>query len=99
MNGLGDQPGPSPATPITYPFKSYDGRVTFTREQWGNRTFDLNTDGLANYGMYADWLQELQQRRRRPLMNDMFQGAEAYLEMWERPTGCRRPAASRRATG
>ena len=34
--------------------------MTFTREQWGNRTFDLNTDGLANYGMYADYLQELQ---------------------------------------
>jgi len=87
MNGLADQPGPSPATPITYPFKSYDGRVTFTREQWGNRTFDLNTDGLANYGMYADYLQELQRLGGQPLMNDMFQGAEGYLEMWERAYG------------
>ncbi len=33
-NGLGDQPGPA-GTPISYPFKSYDGRVTFTQEQWG----------------------------------------------------------------
>src|SRR5205085_1060053 len=38
-NGLGDQPGPSAATPIKYPFKSFDGRVTFRREQWGQRTF------------------------------------------------------------
>ena len=34
-NGLAEQPGPS-GTPISYPFKSYDGRVTFTQEQWGS---------------------------------------------------------------
>ena len=45
MNGLAEQPGPSSGTPITYPFKSYDGKVTFTQEQWGQRTFNLNTDG------------------------------------------------------
>ncbi len=97
-NGLGSQPGPA-ETKITYPFKSYDGRVSFTREQWGQRTFDLNTDGLANYGMYADWLNELQRVGGQPLMADMFQGAEAYLQMWERSEGvpsmnCR-PAAER----
>lgn len=85
-NGLADQPGPS-NTPISYPFKSYDGRVTFTREQWGQRTFDLNTDGLANYGMYADWLHSLQVAGGPSLMASMFQGAEAYLEMWERADG------------
>jgi hypothetical protein len=89
MNGLGGQPGPSSGTPITYPFKSYDGRVTFTREQWGQRTFNLNTDGLANYGMYADWLQDLQVVGGRPMVADMFQGAEAYLQMWERADGVR----------
>src|SRR5207302_9328807 len=35
-NGLAEQPGPS-NTPITYPFKSYVGNVTFGREQWGQR--------------------------------------------------------------
>jgi hypothetical protein len=99
MNGLADQPGPSPGTPISYPFKSYAGKVTFTREQWGQRTFDLNTDGLANYGMYADWLHDVQVVGGAPIMADMFQGAEAYLEMWERADGvpsmsCR-PAAER----
>ncbi len=94
-NGLGSQPGPA-ETKITYPFRSYDGRVTFSREQWGQRTFDLNTDGLANYGMYADWLNNLQAVGGRPLMNDMFQGAEAYLQMWERTDGVR-PAACRPA--
>ena len=46
--------------------------------------------------MYADWLHQLQLAGGTPLMNDMFQGAEAYLEMWERadgvpPTRCLTP--------
>ena len=85
-NGLAEQPGPQ-GTQISYPFKSYDGRVTFTREQWGQRKFDFNTDGLANYGMYADWLRQLQLTGGPALMADMFQGAESYLEMWERAYG------------
>jgi hypothetical protein len=87
MNGLADQPGPAAGTPISYPFASYDGKVTFTQEQWGDRTFNLNTDGLANYGMYADWLHDLQVVGGNQMMADMFQGAEAYLETWERADG------------
>ena len=86
MNGLAEQPGPS-APAISYPFKSYDGRVTFTEEQWGQRKFNLNTDGMANYGLYADWLHQLQVVGGRALMSQMFQGAEGYLEMWERADG------------
>jgi hypothetical protein len=95
-NGLGDQPGPSTATPISYPFKSFDGKVTFGREQWGQRVFDLNNDGLANYGMYADWLQELQRLGGRAMVSDMFRGAEAYLETWERAYGVRGSSCVRR---
>ena len=87
MNGLADQPGPAAGTPISYPFPSYDGKVTFTQEQWGDRTFNLNSDGLANYGMYADWLRDLQLVGGNQMMADMFQGAEAYLETWERADG------------
>jgi hypothetical protein len=87
MGGLGMQPGPSSAYPVTYPFKSYAGNVTFTREVWGQRTFDLDTDGVANYGLYADWLHGLQLAGGNAMMHDMFQGAEAYLEMWERAVG------------
>jgi hypothetical protein len=85
-NGLAEQPGPSGKT-IKYPFKSYDGRVTFTKEQWGDRKFNFNTEGLDNYGMYADWLHQLQLTGGRPVMRDMMNGAEAYLEMWERAYG------------
>ena len=43
MNGLAQESQPTSGDPIRYPFNSYDGRVTFTREQWGQRVFDLNT--------------------------------------------------------
>jgi hypothetical protein len=95
MNGLAEQSQPATAGgghPIGYPFSSFLGGVTFGREVWGQRTFDINTDGVANYGMYADWLEELRQLAGAPLMNDMFHGAEAYLEMWERASGV--PATS-----
>jgi hypothetical protein len=87
MNGLAEESQPTASHPISYPFKSYDGRVTFNREVWGQRAFDLNKDGVANYGMFADWLQELQTLAGRPILSDMFNGAEAYLEMWERAYG------------
>jgi hypothetical protein len=86
MNGLATQPGPA-APSITYPFKSYAGNVTFSEEQWGDRSFNLNTDGVANYGMYADWLHAVQLAGGAPVMADMFQGAESYLQMWERADG------------
>src|SRR5437588_152784 len=94
MNGLAAQPGPY-LPEIGYPFKSYDGRVTFTREQWGQRTFDFNKEGLANYGLYADWLEQVRKSGGRPVLADMFRGAEAYLQTWERAyvvsaTNCRR---------
>jgi len=103
MNGLAEQSQPTSGHPISYPFTSYDGRVRFDREQWGQRVFDLNHDGVANYGMYADWLQELQTLAGRPILNDMFHGAEAYVQMWERaygvPAGSCRPGRGSFAAG
>jgi hypothetical protein len=32
---------------------------------------DLDTDGVANYRMYPDWLQECQQLAGRAIMSDM----------------------------
>lgn len=104
MNGLAEESAPDTTSPIPYPFRSFDGRVTFGRERWGQRVFDLNKDGVANYGMFADWLQELSQLTHGAMVADMFHGAEAYLEMWERAygvpaAGCT-PASSRlSATG
>ena len=104
MNGLAEESQPTSGHPISYPFNSYDGHVSFGREQWGQRVFDLNKDGVANYGLFPDWIQELQTLAGRAIVGDMFHGAEAYLEMWERaygvpPTACLPSRGTVTATG
>ncbi|MFI5914513.1 hypothetical protein [Dactylosporangium sp. NPDC051541] len=88
VNGLGDQANPRPnaaAGPLLYPFTAPNG-TTVSRQVWGTRTFDVNTDGAAQYGLFADWTTDLIQQAgadgpllRRQLMN----GAESYVRMWE----------------
>ncbi|UTI62561.1 Coagulation factor 5/8 type domain-containing protein [Paraconexibacter antarcticus] len=88
MNGFGGQGGPrNGPDPVTYPFKSFDGRVTFTRERTGERTFDINTDGVAHYGLYPDWVEDLRHVCGQRIVDDMAKGPEAYLQMWERADG------------
>ena len=86
--GLSSLPGPRADAvqhPLRYPFKSYDGKVTFTREVTGTRTFDLNTDGVAQYGLTADLLADMQQQPGgRQALALLFRSAEAYLETWQR---------------
>ena len=87
INGLHEQAAPrddAAASTLVYPFKSYDGRVTFDRQVSGERVFDLNVDGVAHYGLYPDYLEDL---RRQPggeeAMTYLFRSAEAYLRFWE----------------
>lgn len=87
LGGLSQQPAKDGAAQLAYPFKSIDGRVTFERQKTGDRTFDYNQDGVAQYGLYADWFANLKQLGGQALANDLWNGAEAYLEMWERANG------------
>ncbi len=86
--GFSSLPGPrSDATrdPLRYPFSSYDGRVEFTRQRTGGRVFDLNVDGVAHYGLFADLLADMEQQRHgKRAMRLLFRSAEAYLETWRR---------------
>lgn len=71
--------------PVTYPFTSFDGAVTFNEQVTGNRVFNYNTDGLAHVGLLPDVIQDM----RNQGMNDhyiemFFRGAESYLQMWEK---------------
>jgi hypothetical protein len=82
--GFASLPGPRPDAaqkPLRYPFKSYDGRVTFTRERTGQRTFDLNTDGVGQYGLLADLIADMHGSKALP---PLFRSAEAYLRTWQR---------------
>lgn len=49
------------------------------------RDFDFNVDGLANYGLLPDMLQDLRNAGLTPDdLAPLFRGAEDYVQMWER---------------
>jgi len=85
--GFSSLPGPRPDAdrlPLTYPFRCYDGKVRFDREQTGGRGFDLNTDGIAHYGLLADLVADMQQHGGGQALRSLFRSAEAYLRLWQR---------------
>ena len=105
MNGLGAQGDPRGAgakNPVTYPFKGLGG-VTVNKQRSGQRVYDINKDGVAHYGLYPDWLQDLRKLAgATTIVKDMTRGPEAYLQMWERAEGvsndgCRDPRALKTA--
>ena len=88
MGGLGGQVSPrsdSQSNPLTYPFVNEFGFVT-ERQVSGTRTFDFNKDGVAHYGLLADFIQDLREQLSPELYDTVMNSAEAYLQMWERST-------------
>jgi hypothetical protein len=85
--GFNSSPGPDPgaaSTPLHYPFRSYDGNVQFACQLAGPRKFDLNRDGVANYGLYADLLAYMRQQNGGDAATKLlFRSAEGYLQTWE----------------
>lgn len=72
---------------IEYPFTSVDGLVTFTTPGTGNRQFDYRSEGMAHYGMLAEWMENFRQMDAADpadLTRLLMNSAEAYLQMWER---------------
>jgi hypothetical protein len=89
LGGLAEQSSPPcPGDPqVNYPFKSLDGSVTLDRQRTGDRIFDYDKDGVAHYGLYADWTDEVRSLGGKQIVDDLLDGPEAYLEMWERSVG------------
>jgi hypothetical protein len=88
-NGFGSQGGPrgaEVANPVTYPFTGFGG-VTVGQQHSGSRVYDINTDGVAHYGLYPDWIEDLRRIAGDEIVEDMARGPEAYLQMWERAVG------------
>jgi microsomal dipeptidase-like Zn-dependent dipeptidase len=81
--GFATLPGPAP---LAYPFR-LDGQ-TFTRQQTGDRVFDLTTDGMAHYGLLPDLLAAM---AREPggarALRTLEGSAERYLRTWTRAVG------------
>lgn len=78
--------------PIWAQAQAMDGpNASLSRSQAGDREFDINLDGVAHYGMLADFVQDL---RNLGLTDDdlapLFRSAEDYIDLWAR---CRRQLA------
>lgn len=83
--GFNELPAPDPKSPLAYPFRPYRGHVSFSRQKTGTRTFDLNTDGVAHYGLIPDLLAKVRSEPGGPeALGMLFHSAEAYVETWER---------------
>jgi hypothetical protein len=93
QNGLASQIEPREG--VTYPFKSFDGKVTFEREKSGERLFDFTKDGVAHYGLFPDWWEDIRTAGGAATVRHMARGAEAYLQTWERVYGIRHGCRSR----
>jgi hypothetical protein len=93
MNGLAAQANPrTPASnPVTYPFRTFDGGTTMDRHRSGTRTWDVNTDGVAQYGLFPDYVEDLRKLAGNQNVADLANGAEAYLQMWARADAFRAP--------
>ena len=86
MGGIGNQPGPRgdvATNPLIYPFTTEEG-IEIDKQVTGNRTFDLNNEGLSHYGMIADHIQDIREQTPERIYDAVMNSAEAYLQMWER---------------
>ncbi len=95
LNGFAGAPGPrlggksvcdTPQTdPVTYPFKSWGGDITFTEPRVGNRRLDFNTEGLVHIGLLPEYVEDLRKDANSDdELEPLFRSAEAYLRMWEK---------------
>jgi hypothetical protein len=105
INGLGAQGDPRGAgvpDKVTYPFTGLGG-VKVHQQRSGERVYDINVDGVSHYGLYPDWLEDLENIAGQDITTDISRGAEAYLQMWERAIGvkndsCREPSLMSRVS-
>lgn len=83
--GFASLPAPDSSEPaLRYPFTEYNG-VRFVRQRTGRKVFDLNRDGVAQYGLMPDLIAEMQhQPHGQPALRLLYRSAEAYLEAWGR---------------
>jgi len=86
MNGLAHQADarhPS-SNGVTYPYRTFDGGTTMDKQHSGTRVWDVNTDGVAQYGLFPDYVEDLRKQAGNQIVTDLANGAEVYLQMWAR---------------
>ena len=53
--------------------------MTLDQQTSGERVYDINSDGMAHYGLYPDWIEDLRMIAGDQIVKEMGRGAEAYL--------------------
>lgn len=95
LNGFAGKPGPrfgplahcapGQVNPVTYPFTSFDGDVTFEQPHLGNRVVDFNEEGMVHLGLLPELLQDARNMGFSDAdLEPFFHSAESYIRMWER---------------
>jgi len=98
-NGFGGLATPRGAgsTPVKYPFTMFSGPgwgpqfaaagikpISVGQLSIPNgRSWDIDVDGTAHYGMVADFVEETRIEGGQQAIDALYNSAEAYLQMWE----------------
>lgn len=74
-----------PATKVKYLDTSPGAPDAISRYEMGNHPYDFNYEGLANYGLLPDMLQDLKMIGMTPReFEALFASAEGFVRMWEK---------------
>jgi len=77
-NGFLALPAPNPALKVTYD-------ENFKPCTTGNRTWDINVDGVAHYGLLPDYIKSMEVAGMTPKEKNVFMSsAESFTQMWEK---------------
>ena len=82
VNGFAKLPVPPNGVRITY-------NTRFPMCQTGNRKWDYNTEGVAHYGLMADFLKDVQSSGGEQAIEHLNRSSEFFAQMWEK---CERTA-------
>ena len=78
----GHGPGGDPP-PVVYPFTAAAAGAVMKQSVVGDKTFDINTDGLAHVGMLPDFIADLQaQGITGNLLDPLLNSAGGYVTLW-----------------
>ena len=76
INGLVVGPEPPAGNPVSYGLR-------FPMARTGLKKWNYNLEGVAHYGLMPDFFVHLQELGADAELNQLFEGAEAFAQMWE----------------
>jgi microsomal dipeptidase-like Zn-dependent dipeptidase len=73
------------SSPLSYPFTSFAGDVTFEPPRLGNRDVDFDTEGMIHIGLLPELIEDARNVGYTDAdLEPIFRSAEGYIRMWER---------------